>query len=59
MSAPTTTTPEQQTALQKTLRLVLQLMQEKAHGQVVIVLRDGNIQGINVQRTYLTKNLPG
>lgn len=57
MSTPTTTT-EQQAALQKTLRFVLQLMTEKAHGQVTITLRDGNIQVVNVQRAYLPKNLP-
>lgn len=57
MNAPTPTV-EQQATLQKALRLVLQLMNEKAHGQVTITLRDGNIQVLNVQRAYLPKNLP-
>jgi hypothetical protein len=48
-----------QTELQKVFRLILQLANEKVHGQVVIVLRDGAVQVVNVQRAYLPKNLPG
>lgn len=44
--------------LQKVLRLVLQLMNEKAHGQITITFRDGNVQLVNVQRAYVPKNLP-
>lgn len=51
-------TPEQQATLQKVLRLALQLMNEKAHGQLTITFRDGNAQLVNVQRAYLPKNLP-
>jgi argininosuccinate synthase len=60
MANPSTTTPatEQQALLQKTFRLMLQLMSDKVHGQVTITLRDGNIQLVNVQRAYLPKNLP-
>jgi hypothetical protein len=51
-------TPEQQQALQKVMRYLLRLMSEKAHCQVLVTLRDGNIQLLNEQRARLLKDLP-
>jgi hypothetical protein len=55
MSTPPTT-PEQK--IQRILKLLVRLMRDKAHGQLVIVLRDGNIQRLDVQRSFLPDNLP-
>lgn len=49
---------ETQVELQKTMRLIVQLINEKAHGRITITLRDGKIQLLNVERAYLPKNLP-
>lgn len=39
-------------------RRVLRLMLEKAHVSVVITLRDGTIQQIREDRSYLPANIP-
>jgi hypothetical protein len=50
------------TPIEKTVRGILLLMQtmirEKAHGRIVITLRDGDIQLIEKLQTYLPQNLP-
>jgi hypothetical protein len=40
------------------LTLIQQRLREKAHTQLVIVIRDGHIQLIREDRTYLPDNLP-
>lgn len=40
------------------LKMLGKLMQEKAHARIVIVLRDGKVQLIEEQHTYLPDNLP-
>lgn len=50
------------TPVEKTVRGILllmqQMMQEKAHGRIVITLRDGAVQLVEKQRSYTPENLP-
>lgn len=39
-------------------RLVAQLLDERAHVQVVLTLKDGSIQLVAVNRTFLPSDLP-
>jgi hypothetical protein len=47
-----------QKTVQGTLLLLQHLLKEKAHGQIIITVRDGAIQLLDVRRTYLPQNLP-
>jgi len=40
------------------LKMLGRLIQEKAHASIVIVVRDGKVQFIKEDRTYLPENLP-
>jgi len=40
------------------LKMLGRLIQEKAHASIVIVVRDGKVQLIKEDRTYLPENLP-
>jgi hypothetical protein len=42
----------------KLLKLLGRLIASKAHAQVIITIRDGNVQFIGVNNTYLPDNLP-
>jgi hypothetical protein len=42
-------------ALLKTLG---RLIQEKAHAEIIIVVRDGKVQLVRENRTFLPENLP-
>jgi len=44
--------------VQGLLKLLGQRLREKAHTQIVIVVRDGKIQLVHENRTYLPDNLP-
>jgi hypothetical protein len=44
--------------IKRALRQLEQLLRERAHAQLVINVRDGRIQLINVNRQYLPDNLP-
>ncbi len=39
-------------------RLVLKLLRDRAHVQIIITLRDGVIQPVAVNRTFPANNLP-
>lgn len=39
-------------------KIVRKLMAERAHGDVVIILKDGAIQRVNIQTSYLPDALP-
>jgi hypothetical protein len=49
-------------ALDKAVRWILataqKMIREKAHGQIVITIRDGQIQLLDERRTHLPNNLP-
>ena len=40
------------------LKLIGRLIQEKAHAQIIIVIRDGKIQLVHENRAHLPENLP-
>jgi hypothetical protein len=42
----------------KLLKLIGRLIANKAHAQVVITIREGKVQLISVNHTYLPDNLP-
>jgi hypothetical protein len=42
----------------KLLKLIGRLIAGKAHAQVIITIRDGKVQFIGVNHTYLPDNLP-
>jgi hypothetical protein len=48
--------------LEKAIRGILwmaqKMIREKAHGQIVITIRDGVIQLVDERRTYKPENLP-
>jgi hypothetical protein len=39
-------------------RIVAQMLGERAFAEIVVTLKDGNIQFVRVNRTYLPGNLP-
>lgn len=39
-------------------KLVVRLMKERAHGEIVLILQEGSIQRIRINRSYLPGNLP-
>lgn len=39
-------------------RIFVQLLGERAHAQIVITVKDGAIQPIHINRTYLANDLP-
>jgi hypothetical protein len=42
----------------KLLRLIAKLVANKAHAQINITIRDGKVQLINVQQSFMPDNLP-
>jgi len=42
----------------KLLKLIGQLVASKAHAQVIVTIRDGKVQFVGVNHTYLPDNLP-
>jgi hypothetical protein len=42
----------------KLLKLVGRLVASKAHAQVIVTIRDGKVQLISVNQTYVPDNLP-
>ena len=54
---PITTNPLDQLA-RNIFKMLGRLIQEKAHAQLVIVVRDGKFQFMRVDRTYLPNDLP-
>ena len=39
-------------------RVLVQLLGERANAQIVITLKDGSIQPVHINRTYLPSELP-
>lgn len=50
-------TPAQKTAA-AIFTQVDRIIRERGHGQVVVIIRDGRVQLIKVERTYLPENVP-
>jgi hypothetical protein len=44
--------------VQGVLKMLGRLLKERAHASIVIVVRDGKVQFIKEDRTYLPENLP-
>jgi hypothetical protein len=44
--------------VQGLLRLLARMLREKAHGQIVITIRDGQIQMVTETKQHLPTNLP-
>lgn len=42
----------------KLLKLIGRLISDKAHAQVIVTIRDGKVQFIGVNQTYVPDNLP-
>lgn len=52
-------TPAQLDKIARNILLMLgHLIRERAHAQIVITVREGEIQLIDERRTYLPQNLP-
>jgi hypothetical protein len=45
-------------AIRGILLLAQKMIREKAHGQIVITIRDGMIQLVDERRTFKPENLP-
>jgi hypothetical protein len=57
--APTQTEPLNfQTFWSLLARLVTRQMRERAHAEIVLIIQDGNIRQVRVNRSYLPANLP-
>jgi len=39
-------------------KLVVRLLRERAHGEIVITIQDGNLRLVRVNRNYLPTDLP-
>ena len=57
MAAPAIPTPAAKLAA-GILAQIDKIIRERGHGAVIIRVRDGKVQPIEVQRTYLPENLP-
>lgn len=56
MANPTPTTFEQ--TVRGIWKILAKLLSEKAHGQLIISVRDGKVQLVEERRTHLGANLP-
>jgi hypothetical protein len=57
MASPPMAAQTEQQIVRGILMLLQQLVNEKAHGQVIISVRDGKISLADVRRTYLPESL--
>jgi hypothetical protein len=57
MASPPAAAQTEQQIVRGILMLLQQLVNEKAHGQVIITVRDGKISLADVRRTYLPESL--
>lgn len=57
MAAPPVITPAAKLAA-GILAQIDKIIRERGHGAVIIRVRDGKVQPIEVQRSYLPENLP-
>lgn len=39
-------------------RVLVQLLGERAHAQIIITVKDGSVQPVHINRTYLPSELP-
>jgi hypothetical protein len=57
MASPPAGAQTEQQIVRGILMLLQQLVNEKAHGQIIITVRDGKISLADVRRTYLPESL--
>jgi hypothetical protein len=57
MASPPAAAQTEQQIVRGILMLLQQLVNEKAHGQIIITVRDGKISLADVRRTYLPESL--